>query len=134
MRLCTSHIGRGFGIAILALETFAVALPARAEAFAPGIAALAVAVLVVVERALLAFALTPEQQAVTYDQGYFYPGPAVKNVALDQAPAASKTTIEKYGDTEFDGWISANPAKNSLPATAQVTAFDLWDKKIGSTK
>ncbi|WP_435175484.1 extracellular solute-binding protein [Actinacidiphila sp. bgisy145] len=83
---------------------------------------------------LLAFALTPDQQAVTYDQGYFYPGPAVRNVALSQAPAASRTTLQKYGDTEFDGWISKFPAKNSLPATAQVTAFDLWDKKIGSTK
>lgn len=83
---------------------------------------------------LLAFALTPEQQAVTFDQGYFYPGPAVKNVALTQAPAASRTAVQRYGDTAFDGWISGSPAKNSLPATAQVTAFDLWDKKIGSTK
>jgi hypothetical protein len=24
--------------------------------------------------------------------------------------------------------------RNSLPADAQVTAFDLWDKNIGSTK
>lgn len=83
---------------------------------------------------LLAFALTPEQQAVTFDQGYFYPGPAVRNVPLTQAPAASRSAIKKYGDTEFDSWISAAPAKNSLPAAAQVTAFDLWDKKIGSTK
>lgn len=83
---------------------------------------------------LLAFALTPEQQAVTYDQGYFYPGPAVKNVALSQAPAASRAAVQKYGDTAFDGWITSSPAKNSLPATAQVTAFDLWDKKIGSSK
>jgi putative spermidine/putrescine transport system substrate-binding protein len=83
---------------------------------------------------LLAFMLTPEQQAITYDQGYFYPGPAVKGVQLSQAPAASQQTVRKYGDTRFDQWISSAPAKNSLPATAQVTAFDLWDKKIGSTK
>lgn len=83
---------------------------------------------------LLAFALTPEQQAVTFDQGYFYPGPAVRNVTLGQAPAASQAAIQKYGDSEFDGWISGSPVRNSLPATAQVTAFDLWDKKIGSTK
>jgi putative spermidine/putrescine transport system substrate-binding protein len=83
---------------------------------------------------LMAFMLTPEQQAITYDQGYFYPGPAVKNVTLSQAPASSQQVMAKYGDPEFDGWISSNPIKNSLPATAQVTAFDLWDKKIGSTK
>ncbi|MFJ9902477.1 extracellular solute-binding protein [Streptomyces sp. NPDC101152] len=83
---------------------------------------------------LLAFALTPEQQAVTYDKGYFYPGPAVAGVSLGQAPASSQSVIKKYGDPDFDSWISASPARNSLPATAQVTAFDLWDKKIGSTK
>ncbi|MFF1399971.1 extracellular solute-binding protein [Streptomyces sp. NPDC058287] len=83
---------------------------------------------------LLAFILTPEQQAVTYDQGYFYPGPAVQGVTIDQASASSQEAIRKYGEPAFGGWISGNPIKNSLPATAQVTAFDLWDKRIGSTK
>jgi putative spermidine/putrescine transport system substrate-binding protein len=83
---------------------------------------------------LLAFALTPEQQAATYDQGYFYPGPAVKNVALSQAHPASQQVIAKYGDPRFDQWIASSQIKNSLPAAAQVTAFDLWDKKIGATK
>ena len=31
---------------------------------------------------LMAFLLTPEAQAYTYDKGYFYPGPAVKDVPL----------------------------------------------------
>ncbi len=35
---------------------------------------------------LMAFMLKPEQQALTYDEGYFYPGPAVKNVPLSMAP------------------------------------------------
>jgi putative spermidine/putrescine transport system substrate-binding protein len=83
---------------------------------------------------LLAFILTPQQQAVTYDQGYFYPGPAVKGVTLAQAPASSQQAIAKYGDPQFDSWISASPIKNSLPAPMQVTAFGLWDTKIGSTK
>lgn len=83
---------------------------------------------------LLAFALTPEQQAATYDQGYFYPGPAVKGVTIDQAPASSKQAIQQYGDPDFDAWMQSSPIKNSLPAAAQVTAFDLWDKKIGSAK
>jgi putative spermidine/putrescine transport system substrate-binding protein len=83
---------------------------------------------------LLAFILTPQQQAVTYDQGYFYPGPAVKGVTLAQAPASSQQAIAKYGDPQFDSWIAASPIKNSLPAPMQVTAFGLWDTKIGSTK
>jgi putative spermidine/putrescine transport system substrate-binding protein len=83
---------------------------------------------------LIAFILTPQEQAATYDQGYFYPGPAVKGVTLAQAPASSQQAIAKYGDTELDSWITTYPIKDSLPALAQVTAFDLWDKKIGSTK
>ena len=35
---------------------------------------------------LMAYLLTPEAQAYTYDKGYFYPGPAVKNVPLSMAP------------------------------------------------
>lgn len=83
---------------------------------------------------LLAYILTPTAQAVTYDQGYFYPGPAVKDVTIAQAPAASQQVIQEFGVPDFDSWMTQYPMKNSLPATAQVTAFDLWDKNIGSTK
>lgn len=83
---------------------------------------------------LLAWILTPAQQAVTYDKGYFYPGPAVKDVPITAAPADSQQVIKQYGDPDFDGWMNQYPMKNSLPADAQVTAFDLWDKNIGSTK
>ena len=83
---------------------------------------------------LLAYILTAPGQAVTYDAGYFYPGPAVKGVALTQAPSSSQQVVAEYAVSDFDTWISQFPMKNSLPATAQVTAFDLWDKHIGSTK
>lgn len=83
---------------------------------------------------LLAWMLTPEQQAFAYDKGYFYPGPAVKDVPLSKAPAASQQTIAQYGNPDFDTWMTAYPIKNSLPATTQVTAFDLWNRRIGSTK
>ncbi len=83
---------------------------------------------------LLANILTPASQAVTYDQGYFYPGPAVKNVTIAQAPASSQQVIAEYGVPDFDDWMTQYPMQNSLPATAQVTAFDLWDKYIGSNK
>jgi putative spermidine/putrescine transport system substrate-binding protein len=83
---------------------------------------------------LLAWMLTPEQQAFAYDEGYFYPGPAVKDVPLSKAPASSQQAIARFGEPEFDTWIKQYPIKNSLPATTQVTAFDLWDRRIGSTK
>jgi putative spermidine/putrescine transport system substrate-binding protein len=83
---------------------------------------------------LLAWMLKPEQQAVTYDKGYFYPGPAVKNVPLSAAPADSQQVVQQYGFPDFDTWMTQYPMKNSLPADAQVAAFDLWDKNIGSTK
>lgn len=83
---------------------------------------------------LLAWLLEPAQQAVTYDAGYFYPGPAVKGVTLAMAPASSRQVIAQYGEPDFDTWMTQYPIKNSLPAPSQVTAFDLWDQKIGSTK
>ena len=42
---------------------------------------------------IMAWALKPEQQAYTYDKGYFYPGPAIQNVPLSMAPATSQSTL-----------------------------------------
>ena len=42
---------------------------------------------------LMKFLLQPEQQALTYDKGYFYPGPAVKNVPVSMAPQASQDVL-----------------------------------------
>jgi putative spermidine/putrescine transport system substrate-binding protein len=83
---------------------------------------------------LLQFMLDKKEQAITYDKGYFYPGPAVKDVKLSDAPQASQDAIAKFGDPSFDDLIANNPQETSLPADAQVTAFGLWDTKIGATK
>ncbi len=80
---------------------------------------------------LIAWMLKPDQQAISYDKGYFYPGPAVKGVTLAMAPADSQAVLAEYGVPEFDQWIEQFPKKTSLPADEQVTAFDLWDKQIG---
>lgn len=80
---------------------------------------------------LIAWMLKPDQQAISYDKGYFYPGPAVKGVTLSMAPADSQQVIKDFGVPEFDQWIEQFPKKTSLPADKQVTAFDLWDKQIG---
>jgi putative spermidine/putrescine transport system substrate-binding protein len=83
---------------------------------------------------LLQFMLTPQQQAVSYDKGYFYPGPAVKDVPLSMAPQASQDAINKFGRPEYDALIADNPQETSLPADQQVAAFAKWDTEIGAAK
>ncbi|GAA2113534.1 ABC transporter substrate-binding protein [Streptomyces synnematoformans] len=79
---------------------------------------------------LIKWMLTPEQQAKAYDEGYFYPGPAVRDVPLSMAPEESQQVIEEYGEPEFDRWIEEFPKEPSLPAEQQVTAFDLWNREV----
>ncbi|MHC3473028.1 type 2 periplasmic-binding domain-containing protein [Streptomyces sp. 7R007] len=79
---------------------------------------------------LIRWILTPAQQAKAYDDGYFYPGPAVRDVPLSMAPAKSRRTIREYGVPDFDSWIDRFPKKPSLPAGQQVTAFDLWSRNV----
>ncbi|MEV4351477.1 extracellular solute-binding protein [Actinoplanes sp. NPDC049596] len=83
---------------------------------------------------LLQDMLTPQQQAKAYDKGYFYPGPAVKDVTLDMAPAESKQAIEEYGRPEYEALIADNPLEVPLDAKALVAAFDKWDREIGGAK
>lgn len=80
---------------------------------------------------LIRYALRPKQQAITFDTGYFYPGPAVKGVTIDMAPADSQDVIKKFGRPEYDDLIKNSPKETLLPADAQVKAFDLWDQKVG---
>lgn len=83
---------------------------------------------------LMAFLLTPEAQAYTYDKGYFYPGPAVKNVPLSMAPQASQAAIQEYGRPEYEGWLAQFPHTQSLEPKAQVEAFRIWDQQVGAQK
>ena len=83
---------------------------------------------------LMAFLLTPEAQAITYDKGYFYPGPAVKNVPLSMAPKESQDLIKEYGRPEYEGWLAQFPHTQSLPPQAQVEAFRIWDQQVGAQK
>jgi putative spermidine/putrescine transport system substrate-binding protein len=80
---------------------------------------------------LIAWMLKPDQQAISYDKGYFYPGPAVKGVTIDMAPPDSQAALKDVVPAEFAQWIEQFPKKTSLSADGQVTAFDLWDKNIG---
>jgi putative spermidine/putrescine transport system substrate-binding protein len=83
---------------------------------------------------LLQWMLTPEQQAKAYDGGYLYPGPAIKGVTLDMAPAESQRIIRQFGRPEYDQLIASRPKQTSLPAAQQVEAFNIWDREIGSGK
>lgn len=84
--------------------------------------------------ALIKWILKPDQQAIAYDDGYFYPGPAVKDVMLDMAPQHSQEVIKKFGRPEYDSLIADNPKATSLPAKQQVAAFDKWNRLVGSQK
>ena len=83
---------------------------------------------------LMAFLLTPEAQAYTYDKGYFYPGPAVKNVPLSMAPKESQDLIKEYGRPEYEKWLTEFPHTQSLEAKAQVDAVRIWDQQVGAQK
>ena len=84
--------------------------------------------------ALVQFMLTKEQQAKAYDEGYFYPGPAVSGVDLSMAPQKSQDDLKKYGRPEYDDLIANNPKEVPLDSKAIVAAFDLWDRRIGGSK
>ena len=83
---------------------------------------------------MMNFMLEPAQQAMTFDDGYFYPGPAVKGVTIDSAPAKSQEVIKKYGRPEYAKLLADRPHVVPLSATAMVAAFQKWDREIGSQK
>ncbi|MBM2622725.1 extracellular solute-binding protein [Actinoplanes sp. LDG1-06] len=83
---------------------------------------------------LLKDMLTPQQQAKAYDQGYFYPGPALKDVTLSMAPEESQKALAEYGRPEYDQLIADNPLEVPLDAKSLVAAFDKWDRDIGGAK
>ncbi len=67
---------------------------------------------------MMKFSLQPQQQAITFDKGYFYPGPAVKGVTLDMALTESQQAIKEYGRPEYDKLIADNPKAPPLDAKA----------------
>ena len=83
---------------------------------------------------MMSFVLTKPQQALTYDEGYFYPGPAVKDVPLSMAPPESQAVLKEYGRPEYDALIASTPNELPLESEALVYAFRRWDEQIGSKK
>src|SRR5690606_29101396 len=79
------------------------------------------------------YALQPEQQAYTYDEGYFYPGPAVKDVPIEMAPQASQDTIARFGREEYAGWIADFPVELPLGPEDLVTADRRWEEEAAAS-
>jgi putative spermidine/putrescine transport system substrate-binding protein len=82
--------------------------------------------------ALMSFMLRPEQQAFTYDKGYFYPGPAVKGVTLAMAPEESRNVLKDFGRATYDDLIAKLPTEVPLTPERLVAAFRRWDQEIGN--
>ncbi len=83
---------------------------------------------------LINYLLTPPSQALTYADGYFYPGPAVKGITLAMASDFSKNAIAEFGRPEYDPLIASTPIELPLDADNLVLAFRLWDERIGAKK
>ena len=83
---------------------------------------------------LMQWILTPGQQAKAYDKGYFYPGPAIKDVPITLAPTESRNAINEFGRPEYESLIANNPLEVPLGAKELVTAFDTWDREVGGQK
>jgi putative spermidine/putrescine transport system substrate-binding protein len=83
---------------------------------------------------LIAFILKPEQQAFMYDHGYMYPGPAIRDVSIDMAPAENQGTFKRFGRPEYAAMIADNPVEPPLDAKPLVAMFDKWDREIGGAK
>jgi len=82
--------------------------------------------------ALMAFLMEPAQQAVTYDKGYFYPGPAVVNVPITMAPQASQDALKGFTRPAYDKLVKDLPNTTQLGSAPMVEAFDMWDKLVGA--
>ena len=83
---------------------------------------------------LMKFMLTPKAQAYAYDKGYFYPGPAVKDVPLSLAPAASRKVVEEFARPEYADLFESTPIETQLDVDDIVYMFDRWDREVGGSK
>ncbi len=78
------------------------------------------------------YMLSAPAQALTYDKGYFYPGPAVKDVALSMAPKESQDAINGVRRAFIDKLIVDVPSEVPLPPDKLVYAFQRWDEQVGA--
>ena len=83
---------------------------------------------------LMAFLLRPEMQAYSYDEGFLYPGPAVRNVPLSMAPRRSQEVIARFGRPAYASLIADNPIELPLRPDRLVAAFRRWDETVANRR
>jgi putative spermidine/putrescine transport system substrate-binding protein len=81
---------------------------------------------------MMAWALKPDQQAYAYTTGGFYPGPAIKGVTLDKAPAEVREPLAEFLRPEYDPAIAKGKTVPPLAPAPMVAAFAKWDTLIGA--
>jgi putative spermidine/putrescine transport system substrate-binding protein len=81
---------------------------------------------------LMKWLMTPAQQAVTYDNGYFYPGPAIKGVGIEMAPLENQKAVKPAIRAAYEKAIVSLPNTTQLDSAALVEAMDMWDQLVGS--
>ncbi len=79
------------------------------------------------------YMVQPEQQALTWDLGYFYPGPVI-DVPLSMAPQSSQDCMAEFGRPEYETIAENFPIAVPLNAKELVDAFRIWDERVGSKK
>ncbi len=82
--------------------------------------------------ALMAWIMEPSWQAYAYDEGYFYPGPAIKGVPLNLAPSASQAAVKPAMRAWYDEAVAKGPNTSQLGTTAFNDMSEMWDKLVGS--
>ncbi len=83
---------------------------------------------------MMASLLRPEMQAYSYDEGYLYPGPAVRGVPVSMAPKRSQDVIAEFGRPEYAALIAGNPIELPLKPDQMVLAFQRWDQTVGTRR
>lgn len=83
---------------------------------------------------LIKWVMSPQQQALTYDDGFFYPGPSAKDITPAMASADSQATIKEFSRPELEPLIASVPMELPLSAEQMVVAFRIWDEQIGTSK
>jgi len=81
---------------------------------------------------LMQWLMTPNMQAITYDSGYFYPGPSVKGVSLDAAPKTSQDKIKPAIRQPYEDAIKTLPSSTQLDTTNFMEALNMWDQSFGT--
>jgi putative spermidine/putrescine transport system substrate-binding protein len=81
---------------------------------------------------LMEWLMTPKMQAITYDSGYFYPGPSIKDVPLDSAPKESQDKIKPAMRQSYDDAINTLPITTQLDTDTFMKALNMWDQLFGT--